>query len=130
MFGSPEVTAGGNALKFYASVRMDIRRIAAIKDGDGQTIGNRTRVKIVKNKVSPPFRETEFDMMYGQGICRYGELIEIGKSSPGNFRTVENLDFSDLDTVVIPAQEDGFKEVFLGENRWYKIRISSSMIPK
>lgn len=78
LFGSPEVTAGGNALKFYASVRMDIRRIGQIKDDEGQTIGNKTRVKIVKNKVSPPFRETEFDMMYGKGICRFGELIDIG----------------------------------------------------
>jgi recombination protein RecA len=78
LFGSPEVTAGGNALKFYASVRMDIRRIGQIKDAEGGVIGNQTRVKIVKNKVAPPFRETEFDMMYGQGICRFGELIDIG----------------------------------------------------
>lgn len=78
LFGSPEVTAGGNALKFYASVRMDIRRIGQIKDSEGGVIGNETRVKIVKNKVAPPFRETEFDMMYGEGICRFGELIDIG----------------------------------------------------
>lgn len=76
MFGNPETTTGGNALKFYASVRMDIRRIGAIKDGD-ETIGSRTRVKIVKNKVSPPFKEIEFDIMYGEGISRTGDLIDV-----------------------------------------------------
>jgi recombination protein RecA len=78
MFGSPEVTAGGNALKFYASVRMDIRKTGQIKDASGEIVGNTTRVKVIKNKVSPPFRETEFDMMYGRGICRYGEMLDIG----------------------------------------------------
>jgi recombination protein RecA len=77
MFGNPETTTGGNALKFYASVRLDVRRVGALKDGD-QVVGNRTRVKVVKNKLAAPFRETEFDVAYGQGISRVGEIIDLG----------------------------------------------------
>jgi recombination protein RecA len=79
MFGNPETTTGGNALKFYASVRLDIRRTGAIKKGD-EVVGNETRVKVVKNKIAPPFRQVEFEILYNQGICRLGEIIDLGVS--------------------------------------------------
>jgi recombination protein RecA len=77
MYGSPETTTGGNALKFYASVRLDIRRIGAIKERD-EVVGNQTRVKVVKNKLAPPFKMVEFDIMYGEGVSKTGELVDLG----------------------------------------------------
>ncbi len=111
MFGNPETTTGGNALKFYSSVRMDIRRIAALKEGD-QVIGNRTRVKVVKNKVAPPFRDCEFDIRYGEGISKTGDLLDHAVAQ--NIVAKSGTWFSYNDTRIGQGRENAKR--FLGEN--------------
>ena len=106
MFGNPETTTGGNALKFYASVRLDIRRIGAVKDGD-EVIGNETRVKVVKNKVSPPFKQAEFQIMYGKGIYHMGEVIDWGVKL--------SLVDKQMMVAVAPAKKDA-KDAIAAEN--------------
>ena len=111
MFGSPETTTGGNALKFYSSIRMDIRRIGAIKDKD-QIVGNQTRVKVVKNKMAPPFRQVEFDIMYGEGISKMGELIDLGVQ--GNFVEKSGSWFSYGEQRIGQGRENA--KIFMREN--------------
>jgi len=122
MFGSPETTSGGNALKFYASVRLDIRRIGAIKDRD-EIVGNQTRVKVVKNKVAPPFRVVEFDIMYGEGISKLGELLDLGV----NANIVEKAGswFSYKEERIGQGRENAKK--FLRENHAVAVAIESAV---
>ena len=112
MFGSPETTTGGNALKFYSSVRLDIRRIGALKDRD-EVVGNATRVKVVKNKVAPPFKQVEFDIMYGEGISKMGELIDLGVK--GGFVEKSGSWYSYGDERIGQGRENA--RVFLSENK-------------
>ncbi|HEX8070819.1 MAG TPA: recombinase RecA [Pyrinomonadaceae bacterium] len=121
MFGSPETTTGGRALKFYSSLRLDIRRIGAIKDGD-RVVGNRTKVKVVKNKVAPPFRECEFDIMYGEGISREGDLIDLGiVKKSGAWYTYEGEQLGQ-------GRENA--KAFLAENPELMVEISDKIFTK
>jgi len=122
MFGNPETTTGGNALKFYASVRLDIRRISQIKDGDVAT-GNRTRVKVVKNKVAPPFRQVEFDIVFGEGISKIGEIIDMGVEM--GFLTKSGSWFSSGDTKIGQGR-DAVKN-FLIDNPEFAIEIENKI---
>ena len=130
MFGSPETTSGGRALKFYASVRMDIRRIGAIKDGQEVT-GNRTRVKVVKNKVAPPFRQAEFDIIYGEGVSSLGELVDLGLEHDIIQKSGSWYSYGD---VKIGQGRDATKQ-WLRENEdfreevKFKIKVALGMVP-
>ena len=122
MFGSPETTTGGNALKFYASVRLDIRRIGAIKDRD-EVVGNQTRVKVVKNKVAPPFKVVEFDIMYGEGISKTGELVDLGVK--GGFVEKSGAWFSYNSTRIGQGRENA--KTFLRENSAMAAEIEAAI---
>jgi recombination protein RecA len=122
MFGNPETTTGGNALKFYSSVRMDIRRIAALKDGEN-VIGNRTRVKVVKNKVAPPFRQVEFDIIYGKGISKFGDLLDLGVAH--DIITKSGTWFSYNETRIGQGRENSKK--FLQDNPDMSAEIESRL---
>ena len=125
MFGSPETTTGGNALKFYATLRLDIRRIGAIKEGD-QFVGNRTRVKVVKNKIAPPFKEAEFDIIYGKGISKEGDILDLGVS----LEIVEKSGaWYSFDGDRMGQGRENVKK-FLSENQDIMERISASVMEK
>ena len=125
MFGNPETTTGGNALKFYSTVRMDIRRIGAIKDGD-QIIGNRTRVKVVKNKIAPPFKEAEFDIIYGHGIAKEGDMLDLGVSLGIIEKSGAWYSFADER---IGQGRENVKH-FLAENKVIMEKITGSILEK
>ena len=122
MFGNPEVTTGGNALKFYSSLRLDIRRIAQIKDGD-QVVGNRTKVKVVKNKLAPPFKITEFDIMYGEGISFIGDLLDLAVKAEIVMKT--GAWFSYNDEKIGQGREK--TKQYLKDNEKIKLEIESKV---
>ena len=122
MFGSPETTSGGNALKFYASVRLDIRRIGALKDRD-EVVGNATRVKVVKNKVAPPFKQVEFDIMYGEGISKMGELLDLGGKAGGVEKSGAWFSYGD----VRMGQGRENSKLFLKENENVALEIEDKI---
>jgi recombination protein RecA len=125
MFGNPETTTGGNALKFYATLRLDIRRIGALKEGD-QVVGNRTRVKVVKNKIAPPFKEAEFDIIYGQGISKEGDILDLGVA----LGLVEKSGaWYSFDGERIGQGRENVKR-FLGENKDVRDRLGTLVIEK
>jgi recombination protein RecA len=125
MFGNPETTTGGNALKFYATQRLDIRRIGALKEGD-QVVGNRTRVKVVKNKIAPPFKEAEFDIIYGQGISKEGDILDLGVA----LGLVEKSGaWYSFDGERIGQGRENVKR-FLGENKDVRDRLGTLVIEK
>ena len=125
MFGNPETTTGGNALKFYSSVRIDIRRIAALKDGE-EVIGNRTRAKVVKNKVAPPFRNCEFDIIYGKGISKMGDLLDLGVAN--EIIVKSGTWFSYKENRIGQGRENSKR--FLGENLEIANEIESQLRQK
>jgi recombination protein RecA len=124
MFGSPETTAGGRALKFYASIRLDIRRIATLKEGD-KAIGNRTKVKVVKNKVAAPFREAEFDILYNEGISREGEIIDFASES--NVLQKSGTWFSFGEERIGQGRENA--RLFLKEHADVRSQIEAKLLP-
>ena len=125
MFGNPETTTGGNALKFYATQRLDIRRIGAIKEGD-QVVGNRTRVKVVQNKIAPPFKEAEFDILYGKGISKEGDILDLGVA----LGIVEKSGaWYSFGGERIGQGRENVKR-FLGENQDIRERIGSIVVEK
>jgi recombination protein RecA len=125
MFGNPETTTGGNALKFYATQRLDIRRIGAIKEGD-EVVGNRTRVKVVKNKIAPPFKDAEFDIIYGRGISKEGDILDLGV---GLGLVEKSGAWYSFEGERIGQGRENVKR-FLGENQDIRDRIGTLVIEK
>ena len=119
MFGNPETTTGGRALKFYASIRMDVRRIETLKQG-GEVVGNRTRIKVVKNKIAPPFKEAEFDIMFGEGISKEGDVLDLGgETSAWSIRAAHGL--PTMDAKIGQGRENA-KQYLLRQSGCYGMR--------